>query len=80
MCPSKRPRRYANNHPFKYGISVTRVAVDEDRVAGFVTVTATTVSREAIPSARSHRYPCPRCSWGGSPWIHPPRDTGFSER
>ena len=46
-------RRYAHNHQFKYGISVTWVAADEERVAGFVTVTVTTVSRDAIPSARS---------------------------
>lgn len=46
-------RRFAHHHQFKHGISVTSVAVDGPRVGGFVTLTATTLSRTGIPSARS---------------------------
>lgn len=46
-------RRFAHHHQFKHGISVTSVAVNGPRIGGFVTLTATTVLRDIIPSARS---------------------------
>lgn len=46
-------RRFAHHHQFKHGISATSVAAEGQRLTGFVTVTATTLTRTDVPSARS---------------------------
>lgn len=46
-------QRFAHHHQFKHGVSGTWVAVEDGRVGAFVTLTATTLGREEVPSTRS---------------------------
>lgn len=54
---------YAGQNQFKLHLAVTYVAVIEARVAGFATVSAASMERESVPSARLRRrlpsYPLP---------------------
>lgn len=46
-------RRFAHHHQHKHGISVTWLAVEDSRIGGFITLTATTVNCDQVPSERS---------------------------
>jgi GNAT superfamily N-acetyltransferase len=54
---------YAGQNQFKLHLAVTYVAVIEGRIAGFVTVAASSLERASVPSARQRRrfpdYPLP---------------------
>lgn len=54
---------YAGQNQFKLHLAVTYVAVVDDRIVGFATVAASSLERDAIPSARLRRrlpsYPLP---------------------
>lgn len=54
---------YAGQNQFKLHLSVTYVAILEDRIAGFATVAASSLERANLPNARQRRrlpsYPLP---------------------
>lgn len=54
---------YAGQNQFKLHLAVTYVAVVETRIAGFATVTASSIERASVPSTRLRRrlpaYPLP---------------------
>lgn len=52
--------RYAGQNQFRHHIGVTYVAVDEDRILGFVTISPASLDAEVLPSGqRPPPYPVP---------------------
>lgn len=52
--------RYAGQNQFRHHVGVTYVAVEEDRIHGFVTVSPATLDAEDLPSGRRPPpYPVP---------------------
>ena len=50
-------QRYAGQNQFKHHIGTTYVAVENDRILGFVTVSASQIEIEQLPPERKQRLP-----------------------